>query len=406
MTFITKNDINAVVQQVTGRRESLFSEDWAIRSNEFREKVSGSRILVIGGAGTIGASFIRRLLGFQPAKVCVVDTNENGLTELVRDLRSTPGLVVPDQFTTYPMDFGHPLAIRMTEQEGPFDIVANFAALKHVRSEKNAICSSYMIYNNVIKAGTLFESLIQHPPRHFFCVSTDKAANPINVMGASKKWMEKLVLAVADSFPATTARFANVAFSNGSLLDGFLYRFAKQQPLSMPLDIKRYFVSEEEAGQLCALACITGETRDIFTPVLDPERDLKSFVEFAEILLDKLGYEPVMVDDENHAKELSRNIKESRKYPCFVFSSNTSGEKVAEEFVESGEDVDDETYTSIKVVKAKPMANLPTTLAGLKEADELLSANSLSKQIVVEMLKREVSGFKHHEINKYLDQKM
>lgn len=256
-----------ISSHITFREESFFEQDLANAGDELYSAINNKSVLVIGGGGTIGSSFIRELLRFKPAKLFVVDLSENYLTELTRDLRSTYGLIVPGDYKTYPINFDDPIFYRILAEAGPFDIVANFAAHKHVRSEKDHYSVTALLQNNIIKAVKLLETLAKSPPEHFFCVSTDKAANPVNIMGASKKIMEEVILSYSDRFNITTARFANVAFSNGSLLAGYLDRMMKQQPLSCPSDIRRFFVSPKESGQICLLACVLGKTGNIFFPV-------------------------------------------------------------------------------------------------------------------------------------------
>jgi FlaA1/EpsC-like NDP-sugar epimerase len=253
---------------VTKREESFFADDIKENSEILSKKIAGKSVLVIGGAGTIGSSYIKAILKFKPGKLYVVDTNENGLTELTRDLRSGADQFVPEDFKTYPMSFGDPVFRKMFVEEGPFEIVANFAAHKHVRSEKDKYSIEAMIENNVFKAKEFLDLLLENKPEHFFCVSTDKAANPVNVMGASKKLMEEVIMAYSSSLQITTARFANVAFSNGSLLAGYIERLFKNQPISCPSDVKRFFVSPEESGQICMLACMLGNSGEIFFPKL------------------------------------------------------------------------------------------------------------------------------------------
>ena len=296
-------NLSEMIQFITGRSESLFAEDLRRHRKRLHTEISGKSILVLGGAGTIGSSFTKQLLAFEPSRIFVIDNNENELTELVRDIRSQPDLRQPAELVTLPMDFADSIALRLIENEGPFDIVANFAALKHVRSEKNAYCSAYMVKNNVLKARVLLELLRDRPPQHFFCVSTDKAAEPINLMGATKKLMEELVMGYAKWIPATTARFANVAFSNGSLLDGFLLALAKRQPLAAPNDVRRFFVSPVESGQLCLLACMLGSPGDIFVPNLDATRDTKVFSDIAVALLESIGLEADVCASESEARE-------------------------------------------------------------------------------------------------------
>jgi len=391
---------------VTGRRSSLFGDDLAAHESQLRAGIEGKSVLVIGGAGTIGSSFIRALLPFHPARLVVVDISEDGLTELTRDLRSTAGQYVPPDFLTYPISFGDAVFERMLRAEGPFDIVAHFAAHKHVRSEKDRYSIEAMLENNVLSTARLLDLLLESPPEHFFCVSTDKAANPANVMGASKKLMEEAVLAYAAELPATTARFANVAFSNGSLPAGFLERLAKHQPLSAPSDVLRYFVSPEESGQLCLLACITGEPGDIFFPRLEQPQML-TFSSIADALLERLGYEAVQCASEDEARALAASLgPEDTRWPVYYFTSDTSGEKGFEEFYTNTETVDWERFTALGVVKGRTSQNV----AGIRQLGSdlrgLFAQPELSKEEIVAVLTRLVPTFHHVETGRSLDQKM
>ena len=266
-------DLNRFIATfVTKRNKSMFSTDIEENKEELWKKIEGKSLLVIGGAGSIGSSFIKALLPFKPATLVVVDTNENALAELTRDLRSTKGMYVPEDYVTYPMDFASPVFEKMFRKRGGFDIVGNFSAHKHVRTEKDIYSVEALLQNNVLNAKMLLDLLAEFPPEEYFCVSTDKAANPVNIMGASKRIMEDVIFAYSDKFPVKTARFANVAFSNGSLPDGFVERLQKLQPISAPSDVKRYFVSTEESGQICMLACMLGKNREIFFPRLEEEQ--------------------------------------------------------------------------------------------------------------------------------------
>jgi len=279
---------------VTQRPESLLKPDFEKYRDDLNKKINGKKVLVIGGAGTIGSYYIKAILKYKIKKLVVVDINENGLTELVRDLRSSVNneYNIPESFTTYPVDFGNHIFEKLFRFHGPFDIVANFAALKHVRSGKDSFSIESMINNNVFKTQKLLDLLTLFPPEHFFCVSTDKAANPVNIMGASKKLMEDLIMSYSGKITVTTARFANVAFSNGSLPLGFIERKNKNQPWSCPLGIKRFFVSPTEAGELCLFVSVMGETGDIFFPKLDPEKNMMSFDTIACNLLNYQGMKP------------------------------------------------------------------------------------------------------------------
>ncbi len=411
MVNIHINDF--IAQHVTGRSESLFEADLVANHALLQSYIDGRSALVIGGAGTIGASFIKALLQFKPRKLYVIDINENGLTELTRDLRSSLGLNMPADYKTYPINFGDKVFEKLLHKEGPFDIIANFAAHKHVRSEKDHYSIEAMIENNVLRTKHLLDLLLKNPPKHFFCVSTDKAANPVNVMGASKKLMEEVLLAYAEKLPIATARFANVAFSNGSLLDGFLQRLMKRQPLSAPLDVQRYFVSPQESGELCLLACLLGEPGDIFFPKLAATQ-MKTFTDMGTALLRALGYEPDFCDSEQEAKEKSRQLKDVRyqmpdarpKYPVYYFESDTSGEKPYEEFYTEAEILDFTRFQALGVVRGKPAYDLPT-IEKIFEILENLFQNALTdKPSIIALLTEFIPNFQHLETGRNLDQRM
>jgi FlaA1/EpsC-like NDP-sugar epimerase len=393
-------------KHVTMRATSLFAADLAAHDAELRAGIEGKSVLVIGGAGTIGSSFIRALLDFRPAALCVVDLSENGLTELTRDLRSTAGQYIPENFTTLPVSFGDPVFEQMFRAEGPFDIVAHFAAHKHVRSEKDRYSIEAMLTNNVVSTVKLLELLVEFPPEHFFCVSTDKAANPANVMGASKKLMEEAVLAYAAVLPATTARFANVAFSNGSLPAGFLERIAKNQPLSAPSDVRRYFVSPAESGQLCLLACVTGEPADIFYPRL-AEPTMLTFSSIADTLLGELGFEPDPCSTEEEARQKAAlRDPGDRRWPVYYFESDTSGEKSFEEFYTDTEVIDELRFEALGVVKATTALDVAGIRSLVADLMALFARAELDKADIVDVLSRLVPSFHHVETGKSLDSKM
>lgn len=396
-------------QYVTEREHSMFEKDIQGNHTALTKEIQGKSALVIGGAGSIGSSFIKSLLRFQPARLVVVDINENGLTELTRDIRSTDWLVVPPTYLTYPINFGDSVFEKILRNQGPFDIVANFAAHKHVRSEKDEYSIEAMVENNVLKAGSLLQLLKEQAPSHFFCVSTDKAANPVNVMGASKKLMEEVILAYSRYIPITTARFANVAFSNGSLPAGFLERMLKRQPLSAPSDVRRYFVSPEESGQICLLACILGKPGEIFFPKLD-ESKMRRFSDIAVSLLQELGYEPHYCESETEAKAFfnrkSEFVNHTSAYPVYFFQSDTSGEKSFEEFYTAVEELDMNRFQALGVITNAPCQDLGAIEEMFRRLQSLFDSAAVSKQDIVNLIAEFIPNFEHVETGKSLDHKM
>jgi FlaA1/EpsC-like NDP-sugar epimerase len=406
--MITYVDIDDFTRKyVTKRAESLLKHDLERYHHELGEKLNGKSVLVIGGAGTIGSHYIKAILRYHISRLVVVDINENGLTELVRDLRSSTGYNIPQEFITYPMNFGDRVFEKMFVQLAPFDIVANFAAHKHVRSEKDVFSVEAMIENNVLRARRLLDLLLEYPPEHFFCVSTDKAANPVNIMGASKKLMEELIMAYSSRLKITTARFANVAFSNGSLPLGFIERLGKRQPWSCPLGIRRFFVSPRESGELCMIASVLGESGDIIFPKLDEERDMISFDALARDLLQYLGLEADVCSSEQEAREKALLLNEnSVAYPVYFFETDTSGEKPYEEFFTEGEVIDAEKFTSLGVIKnsvKRESTEIDEIFARLRT---LFGSGNVTKAGVVEILREYLPNFEHIEKGKGLDSKM
>lgn len=401
-------DLDTFIKRyVTKREESLLKPDLIKYNKELSSKIDGKKVLVIGGAGTIGSSYIKAILRFKISQLVVVDINENGLTELVRDLRSSVGYNIPDDFITYPVNFGDKVFDKLFRHYAPFDIVANFAAHKHVRSEKDVFSIEAMIENNVLRARKLLDLLLEFPPEHFFCVSTDKAANPVNIMGASKKLMEELIMAYSSKIPIKTARFANVAFSNGSLPLGFLERLNKKQPWSCPLGIKRFFVSPQESGELCLIASILGESGDIFYPKLDEEKDMIPFDRIAKDLLSVLNLKAEICNTEKEACEKALLINEkSVTYPVYFFGSDTSGEKAYEEFYTSEEILDTDKFINLGVIKnskKRSILEIDNIFSNLKK---LFDKPEISKNEIVEILKEYLPNFQHIEKGKSLDQKM
>lgn len=393
--------------KVTGRNVSLLHSDFQKYNTQMEEHINHKSVLVIGGAGTIGSSYIKAILRFKIKKLVVVDINENGLTELVRDLRSSEGYYIPEDFITYPVNFGDRVFEKIFKHTGPFEIVANFAAHKHVRSEKDIYSIEAMIENNVLRARKLLELLVKFPPEHFFCVSTDKAANPVNIMGASKKLMEELIMAYSNKIPIKTARFANVAFSNGSLPLGFLERFEKGQPWSCPLGIRRFFVSPQESGELCLIASILGKTGDIFFPKLDEEKDMIRFDQIAKDLLKTLGLGVDVCKSEKEAINKALLLNEnSKNYPVYFFGSDTSGEKSFEEFYTDREELDLESYINLGVIKNSKKRHIKEIDDIFNRLNKLFNKEKVSKNELVNILKEYLPNFAHIETGKHLDQKM
>ena len=393
-------------ENITSRPVSMFLSDIEVNKKQLRKEIEGKSLLVIGGAGSIGSSYIRSMLSFKPSKLVVVDLNENGLAELTRDLRSTYGMYVPEEYRTYTLNFSDPIFERIFRKEQGFDIVANFSAHKHVRSEKDEYSVQALIENNVIKAKKLLDLLAEYPPKHFFCVSTDKAANPVNIMGASKRIMEDMIMAYSSKFKVTTARFANVAFSNGSLLAGFIDRIMKKQTLAAPCDVKRYFVSPEESGQICMLACILGNNGEIFFPKLGEEKMI-TFSTICDRFLQTLGYEKKECATDEEARKYASEMSDNSKiYPVIYFKSDTTGEKDYEEFFVPGEKLNVERFFSLGViedVKKRPLSELNSFF---EELEILFSNPDCHKSDIVSALQRFLPNFDHEERGKNLDQKM
>ena len=398
---------NFIKKYVTKRADSLLTKDLNLYDSELGNKINNKSVLVIGGAGTIGSSYIKALLKFHPSKLVIVDINENGLTELVRDLRSSVEYNIPNDFMTYPINFGHKVFEKLFLNHSPFDIVANFAAHKHVRSEKDIFSIQAMIENNVLQARKLLDLLLKNPPEHFFCVSTDKAANPVNIMGASKKLMEELIMAYSTKLKITTARFANVAFSNGSLPLGFINRLNKNQPWSCPLGIKRFFVSPEESGQLCLLASILGNSGDIFFPKLDEFKDMIPFENIAKDLLKYLDLELDLCHSEEEAKVKAALLThKSKKFPVYFFGSDTSGEKTFEEFYTNDEILDLEKFKNLGVIKNSIKRDLTEIDNIFDNLNMIFLSENISKPLIIEALIKYLPNFEHIETGKHLDQKM
>lgn len=384
----------------------MFAADIEANKKKLQIEIENKSVCVIGGAGSIGSSFIRALLPFKPSKLIVIDLNENGLAELTRDLRSTYDMYVPTEYRAYTLNFADPIFERIFREEKGFNIVANFSAHKHVRSEKDKYSVQALIENNDIKAKQFLDLLAVYPPEHFFCVSTDKAANPVNIMGASKRIMEDMIMAYTSKFKVTTARFANVAFSNGSLPDGWIQRVMKKQPLAAPNDVKRYFVSPEESGQICMMACVLGKNGEIFFPKLG-EKQMLTFSSICDEYVKKIGCEKTEFTTDDEAKKFASEMAfDNIEYPVVYFKSDTTGEKAYEEFYVPGEKINMERFIGLGVieeVEKRPMNEINTFF---DEMEIIFAQSNFTKEEVVEAIKRFIPNFEHEEKGKNLDQKM
>ena len=395
-------------QFVTKRERSMFAADIEANKAQLSAEIKGKRVCVIGGAGSIGSSFIKALLRFEPKQLVVIDLNENGLAELTRDLRSSADIRVPEDYRTYTLDFASPIFERIFREENGFDIVANFSAHKHVRSERDKYSVQALIENNDIKAKKLMDLMMEHKPKHFFCVSTDKAANPVNIMGASKRILEDLIMAYSGEFNITTARFANVAFSNGSLPDGWLHRLQKRQPLVAPNDVKRYFVSPEESGQICLLACVLGNSGEIFFPKLGEEQML-TFSSICDDFVRANGLEKHMCATDEEAKCFAGErlaVSGEREWPVVYTGSDTTGEKAYEEFYVEGEALNMTRFGSLGVIESSPRHTMSEVDTLFAEFKEIFAQDDFTKAEVVEAIRQFIPTFQHEERGKNLDSKM
>ena len=404
MSGQTDNVLNMV-----GRTKPLFEKDIAEREKEISEIVKGSRFLVIGGAGTIGSAICRELFDRDPKVLHVVDISENNMVELVRDIRSSKGYGT-GEFATFAIDCGSDIfrafVDDQTKRIGGYDYIFNTSALKHVRSEKDPYTLMRMIDTNIFNTDITMKMAEDMGAKKYFCVSTDKAANPVNMMGASKRIMEMFLNRRSESMPVSTARFANVAFSDGSLLYGFNRRIEKNQPLAAPCDVRRYFVTPKESGQLCLMSCLTGDNRDIYFPKLDEELNLVTFSSIAEKYLENLGYEPVQCATEQEARDRVAELKAVRKYPVYFFNSDTTGEKDFEEFYTDKETLDMNRFESIGVIKneldydSKKLDEFENAIKTMR------SKGSWNRGELIDLFNQMIPDFNHKETGKFLDARM
>ncbi len=393
------------VLKLIGRNHALFTSDISTHSDILFEIISNSKFLVIGGAGSIGQAVSKEIFKRKPRKLHVVDLNENNLTELVRDIRSSFGYIDGD-FKTFALDIGSIEYDAFIQADGKYDYVLNLSALKHVRSEEDPFTLMRMIDVNIFNTDKSIRQSIENGTKKYFCVSTDKAANPINMMGASKRIMEMFLMRRSLSINISTARFANVAFSDGSLLHGFNQRIEKRQPIAAPNDIKRYFVTPQESGELCLMSCILGENRDIFFPKLSETLHLISFADIAIKYLENKGFEPYLCNTEDEARELIKTLPEQGKWPCVFAKSDTTGEKDFEEFYTDKEVLDMDRFESLGVIKNEPEYD-EKQLNNFEDAiGQLKSSMSWNKKSIVDEFFKMIPKFEYHDNGKYLDGKM
>lgn len=388
-----------------GREKELFKEDIQKHEEELSNIVSKSSFLVLGGAGSIGQAVVKEIFKRYPQKLHVVDISENNMVELVRDIRSSMGYIEGD-FQTFALDIGSVEYDAFIEADGKYDYVLNLSALKHVRSEKDTFTLMRLIDVNIFNTNKTLQQAIDKGTKKYFCVSTDKAANPVNMMGASKRIMEMFLMRKSLHIEISTARFANVAFSDGSLLHGFNQRLAKQQPIVAPNDIKRYFVTPQESGELCLMSCIFGENRDIFFPKLSEELHLITFAEIAVKYLKERGYEAFTCKDEDEARELVKTLPREGKWPCLFTSSDTTGEKDFEEFFTENETLDMARFNNLGIIKNEPLFDEAKLGHFTQTIETMKAAKSWCKEDIVHLFHEMIPHFGHKETGKYLDGKM
>ena len=398
-------NLNINTLGLIGRDAPLFDSDLNRLNDNLLEQVQGARFLVIGGAGSIGQAVTREIFRRQPAALHVVDISENNMVGLVRDIRSTSGYMEGD-FRTFAIDCGGLEFEALMNTEGPYDYVLNLSALKHVRSEKDPYTLMRMLEVNVFNTIKTLDMVRDGDVRNFFCVSTDKAANPVNMMGASKRIMEMFLMRESLSQTISMARFANVAFSDGSLLHGFNQRFAKQQPISAPNDVRRYFVTPQESGELCLLSCLLGKNRDIFFPKLSEKLHLITFSEIAVRYLQRLGFEPYECASEDEARDRAGELISEKRWPCYFFKSDTTGEKDFEEFFTAKEDLDMQRYKSVGVIRNMPLFDGDQLDRFARGVEALRAEPTWTKAGIVELFFEVLPEFAHKETGKYLDQRM
>jgi FlaA1/EpsC-like NDP-sugar epimerase len=393
------------ILDLVGRESPLFGTDIAAHEEQLSEAVRSSRFLVIGGAGSIGQAVAREIFKRKPRVLHVIDISENNMVELVRDIRSTLGYIDGD-FSTFAIDCGSREFEALMRASDGYDYVFNLSALKHVRSEKDPFTLMRLINVNIFNTLKTLSLAHDSGASRYFCVSTDKAANPVNMMGASKRIMEMFLMRESEIMPVSTARFANVAFSDGSLLHGFNQRFAKRQPISAPNDVRRYFVTPQESGELCLMSGLLGDNRDIFFPKLSEELHLATFSEIAVRYLEALGYEPVSCATEDEARSRAEELISQRRWPCYFFASDTTGEKDFEEFFTDREVLDMDRFANVGIIKNQAMYDPSLLDTFEKEIAKFVCRDRWEKGPIVDLFNRMIPEFNHLDTGRYLDGRM
>jgi UDP-N-acetylglucosamine 4,6-dehydratase len=393
------------ILRLIGRSEELFHSDLKANSRELKELITKSSFLVIGAAGSIGQAVTKEIFKRKPRALHAVDISENNLVELVRDLRSSIGYIKGD-FKTFAIDCGSPEFNAMISKEGPYDYILNLSALKHVRSEKDPYTLMRMIEVNILNTERTLKQAIAMGAKKYFAVSTDKAANPVNMMGASKKIMEMFLMRRSLEIPVSTARFANVAFSDGSLLHGFNQRLLKEQPISAPQDVRRYFMTTDESGQLCLLAALLGDNRNIFFPKAMEIMQPLTFAEIAFNYLTFWGYKAIACKTESEARRRVQELKNKQMWPCYFFDSDTTGEKDLEEFYTDREELDDERFENIGIIKNKPLFDSARLDSFSARITALKNEGSWTREDLIRLFHDLLPDFAHKETSQFLDERM
>tara|TARA_B100000427_G_scaffold317970_1_gene314616 strand:- start:5043 stop:6239 length:1197 start_codon:yes stop_codon:yes gene_type:complete len=391
--------------KLIGRKNQIFDEDMLHFTQSYEEKIKNSSFLVIGGAGSIGQSVTKEIFKFNPKRLHVVDISENNTVELVRDIRSSLGYIKGD-FKTFAIDCGSNDFKSLVRKYKSYDYIFNLSALKHVRSEKDPFTLMRMIQTNIINSIEIAKISKEIGAKKYFCVSTDKAANPVNMMGASKRIMEIFLMKESEDLNISMARFANVAFSDGSLLHGFNQRFQKLQPIAAPNDVLRYFITGQESGQLCLMSALMGDNRDIFFPKLNENLHLIRFSDIAINYLDSLGFEPFICSSEDEARDLAGSLIKEKKWPCYFFKSDTTGEKDFEEFYTDHETLDLNTFKGIGIIKNNLSYDKKKLNTFLEDLDQISKDKSYDREQFINMFQMLIGDFDYKNTGKFLDEKM